>query len=176
MNLAPTYRRLIAFLLDSLVILILTAIVAYLFREHIDWTALAEAESIFNNGEIDFAYFLTLVYAASTSWTFILFACWLVFVIIYFIIIPIVWEKQTFGRMIEKIKVVKLNGTKLSFGTLFLREIVGKYILAFFSFGIVAIISVVLCFVANGHRSIHDRMSNTLMVCANKVTIATEEK
>lgn len=175
MNLAPTYKRVIAFIIDSLFILSLTTIVAILFKDRIDWTALNEAQNIFNNGEIDFSYFLSLVYAASTSWTFILFSCWLGFVIVYFIIMPIVWKKQTFGRLIMKIKVVKLNGTKLSFGTLFLREIIGKYILCFFSFGIVAIISIVLCFVAKGRRSIHDRMSNTLVVCSNLATTAIEE-
>jgi uncharacterized RDD family membrane protein YckC len=83
---------------------------------------------------------------------------------LYFIFIPMIWEKQTLGRWIAKVKVIKLNGTKLSFGTLLIREFLGKLFLGVMSFGIVWIISVIMMEIATVKRTIHDRMANTLMV------------
>ena len=63
---------------------------------------------------------------------------------VYFIFLPMIWKKQTIGRWIAKVKVVKLNGSKLSFGTLLIREFLGKLFLGIMSFGIVWIISIIM--------------------------------
>lgn len=86
---------------------------------------------------------------------------------VYFIFLPMVWKKQTVGRWIAKVKVVKLNGSKLSFGTLLIREFLGKLFLGVMSFGIVWIISIIMMEIATVKRTIHDRMANTLMVNVN---------
>lgn len=86
---------------------------------------------------------------------------------VYFIFLPMVWKKQTIGRWIAKVKVVKLNGSKLSFGTLLIREFLGKLFLGIMSFGIVWIISIIMMEIATVKRTIHDRMANTLMVNVN---------
>ena len=78
-----------------------------------------------------------------------------------------IWKKQTIGRWIAKVKVVKLNGSKLSFGTLLIREFLGKLFLGVMSFGIVWIISIIMMEIATVKRTIHDRMANTLMVNVN---------
>ena len=83
---------------------------------------------------------------------------------VYFIFLPMIWKKQTIGRWIAKVKVVKLNGSKLSFGTLLIREFLGKLFLGVMSFGIVWIISIIMMEIATVKRTIHDRMANTLMV------------
>lgn len=83
---------------------------------------------------------------------------------VYFIFIPMIWKKQTLGRWFAKVKVIKLNGTKLSFGTLLIREFLGKLFLGVMSFGIVWIISIIMMEIATVKRTIHDRMANTLMV------------
>ena len=86
---------------------------------------------------------------------------------VYFIFLPMIWKKQTIGRWIAKVKVVKLNGSKLSFGTLLIREFLGKLFLGIMSFGIVWIISIIMMEIATVKRTIHDRMANTLMVNVN---------
>ena len=86
---------------------------------------------------------------------------------VYFIFLPMIWKKQTIGRWISKVKVVKLNGSKLSFGTLLIREFLGKLFLGIMSFGIVWIISIIMMEIATVKRTIHDRMANTLMVNVN---------
>ena len=95
--------------------------------------------------------------------------CSLVIYFLYFIILPIVWEKQTLGRWIAKVKVVKLNGSHLSFGTLLIREFLGKLFLGIMSFGIVWVISIVMMELATVKRTIHDRMANTLMVNVDSI-------
>ena len=95
--------------------------------------------------------------------------CSLAIYFLYFIILPIVWEKQTLGRWIAKVKVIKLNGSRLSFGTLLIREFLGKLFLGIMSFGIVWIISVVMMELATVKRTIHDRMANTLMVNVDSI-------
>jgi uncharacterized RDD family membrane protein YckC len=70
-------------------------------------------------------------------------------------------------KFLDKVKVIKLNGTKLSFGTLFIREFLGKLFLGVMSFGIVWIISIIMMEIATVKRTIHDRMANTLMVNVN---------
>ena len=87
----------------------------------------------------------------------------------YFVILPIVWKNQTLGRWIAKVKVVKLNGSNLSFGTLLIREFLGKLFLGVMSFGIVWLISVIMMEIATVKRTIHDRMANTLMVSKDSV-------
>lgn len=94
---------------------------------------------------------------------------------IYFVILPIAWKHQTFGRWLAKVKVVKLNGSNLSFGTLLIREILGKLFLGIMSFGIVWLISVIMMELATVKRTIHDRMANTLMVSKDSIMNATEK-
>lgn len=91
----------------------------------------------------------------------------IVIYIVYFIFLPMIWKKQTIGRWIAKVKVIKLNGSKLSFGTLLIREFLGKLFLGVMSFGIVWIISIIMMEIATVKRTIHDRMANTLMVNVN---------
>lgn len=86
---------------------------------------------------------------------------------VYFIFLPMIWKKQTIGRWIAKVKVIKLNGSKLSFGTLLIREFLGKLFLGIMSFGIVWIVSIIMMEIATVKRTIHDRMANTLMVNVN---------
>ena len=89
--------------------------------------------------------------------------------ILYFVILPIFWKKQTLGRWAAHVKVVKLNGSNLSFGTLLIREFLGKFFLGVMTFGITWLVSVIMMELATVKRTIHDRMANTLMVSADTV-------
>ena len=93
----------------------------------------------------------------------------------YFVILPIAWKHQTLGRWLAKVKVVKLNGSNLSFGTLLIREFLGKLFLGIMSFGIVWLISVIMMEIATVKRTIHDRMANTLMVSKDSIMSANAE-
>ena len=45
--------------------------------------------------------------------------------LIYFVIIPLVWEKQTVGRYASGVKVLKKDGNEPTAGTLIMREFIG---------------------------------------------------
>ncbi len=100
----------------------------------------------------------------------------LIIFFLYFILLPIIWEKQTIGRWVAKVKVVKLNGSHLSFGTLLIREFLGKIFLGFMTFGITWLVSIIMMELATVKRTIHDRMANTLMVNIDSVVEVEEEK
>lgn len=100
----------------------------------------------------------------------------LIIFFLYFILLPIIWEKQTIGRWVAKVKVIKLNGSHLSFGTLLIREFLGKMFLGFMTFGITWLVSIIMMELATVKRTIHDRMANTLMVNVDSVVEVEEEK
>ena len=49
--------------------------------------------------------------------------------ILYFVILPYFWEKQTIGRFLMHIKVVSKTEEKAKFSNLFLREMIGGYLI-----------------------------------------------
>ena len=49
--------------------------------------------------------------------------------LVYQVIVPMFWAKQTVGRMVAGVRVMKLNSSeKPGFGSLLVRELVGGYI------------------------------------------------
>lgn len=164
MKVANWKKRTIVFLIDYTIIFLLLLLLGSFFKDEQFNLAFIEIwgkiKSFTLNGEDIVLFF----YRLSTFTAMIFTICALAIYCIYFILIPIVWEKQTLGRFIAKVKVIKLNGSKLSFGTLLIREFLGKLFLGLMTFGITWIISVVMMEIATVNRTIHDRMANTLMV------------
>lgn len=54
----------------------------------------------------------------------------LVITVLYFVVLPIFWEKQTVGRLLTKIKVVKETTEPATFKDLLVRELFGQEILS----------------------------------------------
>ena len=69
-----------------------------------------------------------------------------------------------------------MNESHLSFGTLLIREFLGKIFLGFMTFGITWLVSIIMMELATVKRTIHDRMANTLMVNIDSVVEVEEEK
>lgn len=169
MKVANWKQRLIVFLIDYGIVFGLFFLVGQLFRdEHFQVTFLTAWNQIkefkFGGAElIEFATNLStltaLYYTLTISAIYIL----------YFCIIPLFWSKQTIGRLVAKVRIVKLNGTKMTFGTLLFRDYVGKFFLGIMTLGVIWIISVLMMSFARVHRTIHDRMANTLMVPTSAV-------
>lgn len=53
----------------------------------------------------------------------------LVIAVLYFVILPVIWEKQTVGRMLTKIKVVKETTEPATIKDLLVREMFGQELL-----------------------------------------------
>jgi uncharacterized RDD family membrane protein YckC len=80
--------------------------------------------------------------------------------ILYFLILPIVWFGYTIGKRIVGIRIVKVNGEKLGFGTMLMRVIVAGLIYGI-TLGIAAIVSAFMVGLRNDKRSIHDLIAGT---------------
>lgn len=164
MKYATVKRRFLAVLLDLIILISILALISVLFREtkvNLDIKILFEK---IKTMDAPFAYFVSMLYDISTSAGLIVGILQLAFVIIYWIVLPIVWPRQTIGRAIFYVKLVRLNGEPLSFGTLIIRELLAKIILFIFTFGLIAFVNLYMVLRSNGRRAIHDRMANTLVV------------
>ena len=167
MKVANWKQRTLVFVIDFGILFLALLLLGSFFKDeqfHLAFNDLWTKIKSFNLQGEDVVLFIERL-STITAMLFTLGAIVIYFV--YFIFLPMVWKKQTIGRWISKVKVVKLNGSKLSFGTLLIREFLGKLFLGVMSFGIVWIISIIMMEIATVKRTIHDRMANTLMVNVN---------
>ncbi|SFG57686.1 Uncharacterized membrane protein YckC, RDD family [Halobacillus alkaliphilus] len=82
----------------------------------------------------------------------------------YLTVLPLIWSGYIIGKRIFRIHVVKVNGKRLTLLDMFIREIVGKLLLAYLSFGLSSLISAAMVAFLKDRRSIHDHLSGT---CVN---------
>ncbi len=164
MNYASVKQRFLATALDLLIVFAFLSLISILFREtavHVNLLLLFE--KIWTM-DAPFAYFVSMLYDISTGAGVVTGVLQILFLILYLIILPIVWPRQTIGRSIFFVKLVRLNGQRLTFGTLIIRELMAKLLLLIFSLGITFWINIYLILKTPGGRSIHDRMANTLVI------------
>jgi uncharacterized RDD family membrane protein YckC len=96
------------------------------------------------------------------------------FFICYYCVLGTLWDKQTVGRLALHIKVVKKDGSKITFGTSMLRDFVGFEILNSFCVCILIIINFAQI-LANGY-SLYDNLSNTMMIDTDLKKEADEQE
>ncbi|OCA84536.1 hypothetical protein A8F94_15715 [Bacillus sp. FJAT-27225] len=130
-EIAGFWRRLFADLLDSLVLTVPIGFVIGLFTG--DFWPMEWADN----------YTWNIVYA------------------LYCTILPVYWNGYVIGKRILNIRVANLNQEKLSFKTMILREIVGKHLLGYVTFGISIIVSAFMVGLRRDKRAIHDFIAGT---------------
>ena len=86
----------------------------------------------------------------------------------YFTLVPFLFDGQTLGKKIFRIKVVNERGEKASLKRLFIREIFGKFLLNFVSFFFGHLISFVLLQSRNDKKSIADILAATIVIDVDK--------
>lgn len=87
-----------------------------------------------------------------------------IFIIIYMAVIPSIYKGQTLGKMIFKIKVVKIDGSDVDFLTMFNREICGKLLIDFASVGLSIIARFFSMVINPKHQAFHDVLSSTMVI------------
>lgn len=132
-NLASSPKRVIAFLVDSLLFLLLTIIISYIVK------------GAFDRGFIDSKY-------------------WDAIFALYLTILPVVWGGYIVGKKIFNIKVVQVNGERVTFQNMLLRELVGRYLLGVVSFGITSIVSFFMIIFRKDKRGLHDLIGGTIVI------------
>ncbi len=74
---------------------------------------------------------------------------------------PIIWRGKVIGKRILNIRIEKLNGESLSISDMIMREIIGKFILSYVTFGLTIIVSALMVLLRKDKRAIHDLLSGT---------------
>lgn len=89
------------------------------------------------------------------------------FAIFYFVCLPSIWEGQTIGKRVAKIRVIDINTNEgPNARTMFLRE--SSRILIFItSFGLSAIASLLTLCLSETHTTFHEQISSTRVVNVN---------
>ena len=82
----------------------------------------------------------------------------------YYTLVPLRLNGQTIGKRMFRIRVVNLDGTSMTFMTIFVREVVGRMFINYATFGFGAIISFIVSLYRKDRRSIHDVISNTIVI------------
>ena len=88
----------------------------------------------------------------------------MLFIIFYFVILPLYTNGQTVGRMFFKIKVVRVDNQKLDASTLFVREIIGRYLINLVTLGLNSIVMLVVVCLSEEVRGYHDVLASTRIV------------
>lgn len=180
MNNATKSQRFFIYLIDIIIVSIIINLCVRIFCElvHFDTSnmnALLESflnecqkylQDVLNGGNGDNTmlvnyyieylkyYFVNLGFKALFS---------VIIVLLYFVVLPLFWKKQTIGRFIFKAKVVKKDGTAAGIKELLLREVIGTAVL-YILFGGVSIFVATLVLVAGSSRSLADYIGRTRLV------------
>lgn len=80
--------------------------------------------------------------------------------ILYSILVPVLWTGYTVGKKILGIRIVKVDGSKLGYGAMILRVLVGGLVYAL-TFGIALIVSAFMVGIREDKRAIHDFIAGT---------------
>jgi len=80
--------------------------------------------------------------------------------LVYSLVLPVVWHGYTVGKRIMQIRIAKVNGEKLGFGTMFMRTVVGGLVYVL-TLGIGFIVSAFMVGLREDKRAIHDFIAGT---------------
>ena len=152
MTKAPLLRRLLAWIVDAIIIGVAIVII-------ILCTSLS---AIFN-----------LLFTEGTEFTLSLFSLIEliqvglvieILFILYYISFPVRNHGQTIGKKMLKIRIVKDDGKDADFSTLFLRQAIAEQLLGALTFGATFIVNALLALFRKDKKSISDVFANTKVV------------
>lgn len=148
---AEGWKRIVAYLIDSFIINVMLRIIFIIIGTKYKYPFTITYP-------LSFDYFSHLILLFVFSSLFI--------IIIYYCLIPIIWDSQTIGRALFRIKVVKKDNQEMKFSDFLLRDLLGLniivYILTLFCF-LGPIINAVMLF-GDNQTTIQDEIANSKMV------------
>lgn len=80
--------------------------------------------------------------------------------LLYSVLVPVVWSGYTVGKKIVGVRIAKVNGEKIGFGTMLLRTLVGGLVYVL-TLGLAAIVSAFMVGLRQDKRAIHDFIAGT---------------
>jgi uncharacterized RDD family membrane protein YckC len=94
---------------------------------------------------------------------------------LYTLLVPVVWAGYTVGKKIVGVRIAKVNGEKLGFGTMFMRTIVGGLVYLL-TLGIGAIVSAFMVGLRQDKRAIHDLIAGTYVTYEKPNELSYDQK
>ncbi|MCM3664935.1 RDD family protein [Mesobacillus subterraneus] len=94
---------------------------------------------------------------------------------LYTLLVPVVWAGYTVGKKIVGVRIAKVNGEKLGFGTMFMRTIVGGLVYLL-TLGIGVIVSAFMVGLRQDKRAIHDFIAGTYVTYEKPNEVSYEQK
>ena len=137
MQKAKTGKRILAFILDSVIASLIASFLCSFFDDPAYLEQVAAIEEAYMNGSLGLLDYTEALQALVDPNLGIKLIIELIVLAAYFIVLPIVWKNQTIGRAASKIKVVKEDNTPVNVVNLIIREGIGQTIFVYV-FGILS--------------------------------------
>ena len=148
---APLLRRLLAWLVDAIIIGVVIVVVLLC-------TSLTAIFNLIKEGTS-----LTLTLYSLIELVQVGLVIEIIF-ILYYISIPVRNHGQTIGKKMLKIRVVKDDGKDADFSTLFMRQAIAEQLLGALTFGATFIVNALVALFRKDKKSISDVFANTKVV------------
>ena len=148
---APLLRRLLAWLVDAIIIGVVIVVVLLC-------TSLTAIFNLIKEGTS-----LTLTLYSLIELVQVGLVIEILF-ILYYISIPVRNHGQTIGKKMLKIRVVKDDGKDADFSTLFMRQAIAEQLLGALTFGATFIVNALVALFRKDKKSISDVFANTKVV------------
>ncbi|MEH7443823.1 RDD family protein [Bacillus sp. JJ1122] len=95
--------------------------------------------------------------------------------LLYTLLVPVVWSGYTVGKKIVGVRIAKVNGEKLGFGTMLMRTVVSGLVYLL-TLGIGVIVSAFMVGLRKDKRAIHDFIAGTYVTYEKPNEINYEQK
>lgn len=95
--------------------------------------------------------------------------------LLYTLLVPVVWSGYTVGKKIVGVRIAKVNGEKLGFGTMLMRTVVSALVYLL-TLGIGVIVSAFMVGLRKDKRAIHDFIAGTYVTYEKPNEINYEQK
>lgn len=163
---AMSYQRFLAFIIDAIIVnIVASTILMFIpaYSQHSEVVVNGYAE-LMNMVDVNIDQLINLLKSA-----FIIIglhvAVFVPLMLIYQVIVPMFWKKQTVGRMVAGVRVMKLNSSeKPGLGSLLVRELVGGYIFNTLLSSTFVLPLLNYMFSRNRGRSLADMISKTRLI------------
>ncbi|MYL48374.1 RDD family protein [Halobacillus litoralis] len=86
---------------------------------------------------------------------------WQVIYVGYLTVLPVIWSGYVVGKRILTIKIRKEGDQPVGLFQMFIREVIGKFLLGVITFGIASVVSAFMIAFRKDKRAIHDLLAQT---------------
>ncbi|SDP46657.1 RDD family protein [Halobacillus aidingensis] len=86
---------------------------------------------------------------------------WQVIYVSYLTVLPVIWSGYVVGKRILTIKIRKEGDQPVGLFQMFIREVIGKFLLGVITFGIASVVSAFMIAFRKDKRAIHDLLAQT---------------